>query len=245
MCAAGSFNVNAFGYPALVVKVIAVLLAGIWLMINRVDGLAPDAPLICLKYRLRSVVTALILLGTLLQIGFFRGLKANVITSCCGSLFSRDSETVAGALASLPARPTLIFFYTTAALHLRSGIHLLRTGKGGGTFGIFSTLHLLLSLASIFAWISVYYYELPTHHCPFDLLQAGYHYVGYPLYASLYICAVTGMGSGLLARLAQSPSLIPLKPHLLRRYCGLSLGASLIFTLLATAPLVFSDFSLS
>jgi hypothetical protein len=245
MCAAGSFNVNGFGYPALVAKMVAVLAAGIWLMVNHADGKAPDTPLIRLKYRLLPAVTSLLLLGAFFQIGFFKGLRANVITSCCGTLFSTDSQTVAGLLTALPARPTMVAFYTVAALHLRSGMHLLRTGGGGRSFGVLSAGLFLLSLASIFAWISVYYYQLPTHHCPFDLLQGGYHYVGYPLYASLFVGAITGMGTGVLATVADSPSLAPHRRPLLKRYCRLSLTASLVFTALSTAPLVFSDFTLA
>jgi len=39
---------------------------------------------------------------------------------------------------------------------------------------------------AILSFISVYFYELPTHHCPFCILQKEYGYVGYPLYLTLF-----------------------------------------------------------
>jgi len=38
MCAAGSLYVNGYGYPALVLKMVNVILAGLWLILNTVDN---------------------------------------------------------------------------------------------------------------------------------------------------------------------------------------------------------------
>ena len=45
MCAAGVLNVNAFGYPLLILKIADFLLAGIWLIINHADTRGYDYPL--------------------------------------------------------------------------------------------------------------------------------------------------------------------------------------------------------
>jgi uncharacterized integral membrane protein len=50
MCAAGTLYVNAYGYPALIMKVINFLLAGLWLILNYADNRAYDYPLIRKKY---------------------------------------------------------------------------------------------------------------------------------------------------------------------------------------------------
>jgi hypothetical protein len=42
-----------------------------------------------------------------------------------------------------------------------------------------------VSVAALISFISVYFYELPTHHCPFCILQGEYHYVGYLIYAAV------------------------------------------------------------
>ena len=51
---------------------------------------------------------------------------------------------------------------------------------------------------AILSFISPYFYELPTHHCPFCILQSEYGYIGYLLYGALFGSAVTGMGVGVL-----------------------------------------------
>ena len=44
MCAAGTLNVNAYGYPALILKVVNAVLAGQWLILNHADNRVPDYP---------------------------------------------------------------------------------------------------------------------------------------------------------------------------------------------------------
>ena len=55
MCAAGSLNVNDFGYPTLVLKAVTFVLCGLWLIVNHTDNRAADYPLIRTKYRYRDV----------------------------------------------------------------------------------------------------------------------------------------------------------------------------------------------
>ena len=64
MCAAGALNVNGFGYPALVVKMISVLCCGIWLVVNQSDNRAEDYPLIRFKYKLLFSITGLLIVAT-------------------------------------------------------------------------------------------------------------------------------------------------------------------------------------
>jgi hypothetical protein len=50
MCAAGTLNVNSYGYPTFLLKILDFILAGIWLIINHADNQAHDYPLIKRKY---------------------------------------------------------------------------------------------------------------------------------------------------------------------------------------------------
>ena len=65
-------------------------------------------------------------------------------------------------------------------------------------FSLMSGATLVVSIASILSFVSVYLYELPTHHCPFCILQGEYRYIGYPLYLTLLGGTVSGMGVGML-----------------------------------------------
>ena len=100
MCAAGTFAVNSWGYPALVMKIAVFLGAGAWLVVNHADSLGHDYPLTRYKYALLLVLAPLALASSALMWLYLLNLRADVITSCCGTLFSvgsaAPSETVLG-----------------------------------------------------------------------------------------------------------------------------------------------------
>jgi hypothetical protein len=244
MCAAGTFNVNAYGYPLLVLKVLNFFLCGLWLILNYTDGQGADYPLIRPKYRFLVGITLLLAIDTWLTLNYFGALQANVITSCCGTLFSTDTQSIAGDLASLPSYGTKIFLFLGLALVLRSGIHFVLTGRGCRVFSYLSTGFFVFAIAAIIAVISVYFYELPTHHCPFCLLQAEYHYIGYPLYGALFSAGITGAGVGVIDRFRDVSSLKAVIPRLQKRLCLTSLIGYIIFMAIAVYPMVFSDFKL-
>jgi len=244
MCAAGSLNVNDYGYVTLVFKIFTFMLCGVWIIVNHADNRAHDYPLIRPKYKLLILLTAMIGLETFLQTKYFAGLRADVITSCCGTLFSVETESIAGELAGLPPYGTRIVFYLAVILTLRVGIHVLATGRGAAAFGLLAGGTTVLSLAAVISFISLYYYELPTHHCPFCLLQKDYHYIGYPLYLSLFLAGITGMGTGVIERLKGPESLSRLIPALQKRLCLFSMAGFLTFALIATYPMIFGDFVL-
>ena len=245
MCAAGTLNVNAYGYPLLVVKVLNIFMCGLWLILNTTDGLGADYPLIRPKYRFLMVITGLLVLETVLTLNYFGALEADVITSCCGTLFSTDTQTVAGGLAAMPSYATSVVLFLGVVILLRVGIHLSITGRGARMFGWLSAGMLVAGIAAVIAVISVYYYELPTHHCPFCLLQADYHYIGYPLYLALFAGGIMGSGVGMIDRYRHTPSLRSAIPRLQKRLCLWSMAGYIVFAAIAAYPMVFSDFKLT
>lgn len=244
MCAAGTLNVNAYGYPLLVVKILNFFLCGLWLILNHADSLGTDYPLIRPKYRFMIAITVLLAIETLFTLFYFGLIRADVITSCCGTLFSTDSESVAGDLAALPSYITKVLLFSGMALLVRSGIHFRMTGKGALFFGWLSAGMLIFSLAAVIAFISVYFYQLPTHHCPFDMLQSDYHYIGYPLYAALFVGGITGTGVGLVDRYKGRPSLQQAIARMQKRLCLWSMIGYTIFVVISVYPMIFSDFKL-
>ena len=244
MCAAGALNANDFGYPTLVLKVVDFVLCGIWIIVNHVDNKAVDYPLIRFKYKLLILIACLLTLEAFLQTRYFMALRADIITSCCGALFSVDAESIAGEMAALPHRITRILFFISVMLTIRVGIHVLVKGKGAGLYGILSVWLMMFSMASIVSFISVYYYELPTHHCPFCLLQRDYHAIGYPLYLSLLAGGIFGVSVGVLGRFKGIESLRDTVPVFQKRLCVLSMSCFIIFVMISLYPMVFSDFVL-
>jgi hypothetical protein len=107
-----------------------------------------------------------------------------------------------------------------------------------------SAITLLVSLASILSFISLYFYELPTHHCPFCILQKEYEYVGYPLYITLLGGTISGVGTGLLMPFRGVKSLSTVLPSIQKRLALISAILFLIFTFIVTYRMVFTDFIL-
>ena len=216
MCAAGTLNVNAFGYPVLALKISNFLLAGLWLIVNTADNRAEDYPLIRKKYALLLFIVPLLVLETVLQFLYVRGLNPDIITSCCGSLFSPSSQGVAAELASLPAGPVEAAFTLLLLLAVASGMVFSARGKGGYAVALSAAAAFAAGILALISFIGLYVYELPTHHCPFCVLQPEYHRIGYLLYIGLLGGAVSGLGVGVLMPFRRIPSLSAIVPDLQR-----------------------------
>jgi hypothetical protein len=187
MCAAGTLNVNGFGYPVILLKVFNALLSGLWLVMNYVDNRGWDYPLIRKKYAFLLLVTPLLVAEAILQGAYFVNLKAHVITSCCGSLFGAESQgSFSSSLVALPVKPLGTTLIVILALTFASGLRFCAgRDRAGVIFSLSSLMAFVISVAALVSFISPYIYELPTHHCPFCILQREYSYIGYFLYVSL------------------------------------------------------------
>jgi hypothetical protein len=244
MCAAGSLGANGFGYPVFILKIINCLLAGVWLIINHTDTRGYDYPLIKPKYRLLNILVPLVLLEAVLQFAYFLNLKADVITSCCGSLFSANSHTVAGTIAGLPNGPMMMTFWINLVVMLICGSFFYFKGRGGYLFSFAATLFFTVASASLVSFICLYFYELPTHHCPFCILQKEYGYIGYLLYAVLIGGGISGVGVGALMPFSNHASLSRVIPAFQRRLTAVTLLLYLLFTLIVIGRMLTTSFRL-
>jgi hypothetical protein len=244
MCAAGSLGVNSYGYPVLILKIVNCLLSGVWLIINHVDSRGYDYPLIKTKYGMLNILAPLILLEAVFQFVYFFNLKADVITSCCGSLFSTDKHSIAGEIAGLPNGPMLVAFFGMMAITVVVGVVFYARGKGGGVFSFLSSLTFVVAAASLVSFICLYFYELPSHHCPFCILQKEYSYIGYALYATLLGGAISGLGVGALMPFTSHPSMSRVIPLIQRRLALVTLLLYLLFTLIVSWRMISTSFRL-
>ena len=244
MCAVGALTVNGFGYPALLLKIVTFIFAGLWLILNHVDNLGYDYPLIKCKYLLLLLMAPFILAETVVQGIYFSGLKPDIITSCCGSLFSPASRGIATELACVPPLPMLAIFYISTALTFSAGLWFWHRGSGGYLFSLLSASHLLVAIVAIISVISLYIYRMPSHHCPFCILQEEYHHVGYPLYIAVLTGAVSGVGAGFLMPFRKVASLREALPRMQRRLALAALFSLALSTLLTSCAILFTTFTL-
>ena len=233
MCAAGTLNVNGFGYPALLLKLANFVLAGIWLILNTADIRGYDYPLTRIKYGFLLAMTPLILAETFLQTTFFLKMKPDITTSCCGSLFSSSGTSTAADLASLPVPLMKAALGLSLLLTLAAGLYFLLKDRGGYLFAGLSGLNMVVCLLSILSFVSIYFYELPSHHCPFCILQRSYLFLGYPIYLAVLGGGICGLGVGVLNPFRKTASLAAAIPALQRK---LALGA--VVSLLVFAAIV-------
>jgi len=246
MCATGVLNANPVGWQVLLMKIVSFFICGFWLVINGYDLRSDTMPLVRAKYGTLFVLLPFFALETVLLFRYFTGLSPSIITSCCGTLFSSSENSLAGSLSALPIRPMMFSFYAATFLY---GIFLLLSWKKGGLIlhsvtASLAFLYLLVSLAAVVSFISVYIYEMPTHHCPFDMLQSEYGYVGYPLYISLF-------GSVFCAIFAAVAQLLGLMPELRQqmigepiRWTGRALLLLVFFLVFSGYPLISGAFTL-
>jgi len=246
MCATGSLNANPVGWTVLLLKLLILLLCPLWITVNTLDQRAGDFPVVRGKYFALLLLTPLVAADLGLQIAYFGKLDPEIITSCCGALFSTSKGGVAGELANLPLVPTMWLFYLSAVAFVVTAVLCLRVSATWLrlVLAALSLEFLIVGLASSIGFISLYVYQLPTHHCPFDMLQAKYHFIGYPLYLSLFTAVVFGVLPGLTRPLRRYQSLRPLLRQAERRWLLVCISSTLLVLGFATLPIFLGSMTL-
>ncbi len=246
MCATGSLNANPVGWYVLYTKIIVFFLSSIWIALNYIDQQAEDYPLVRFKYKMVLLITPIIALDAYFQLKYFMGLEPDIITSCCGALFSEGSAGIASSLSSLPVKPMMFLFYIFIFIFLLNAFLSLGFQKSllRYTLAILSVFFFIVSIASITSFISLYFYEIPTHHCPFDILQKGHHFIGYPIYVTLFSGVFFGMITGIFEPLKKIPSLNVLINKTQKRWTVLSILFIVTFAVITSWPIIFSSFTM-
>ncbi|MBP8273088.1 MAG: hypothetical protein KAY59_01580 [Acidobacteria bacterium] len=212
MCAVGTLTVNTYGFPALFAQVAVFFSAAVWLAVNHTDIQAPDYPLVRTKYALLLGLAPLLVAASALQWRYFLGLHADVITSCCSRLFASSARGVSADLAAWPPLPAMIAFYSSIGAATLTAAWVATRRRGGYLLALTSLIAGVVGVAGIVAFVSVYVYEQPFHHCPFCLLKSDYGYIGYALYIPLFGATASGLSAGAIQRFARVPTLRDIVP---------------------------------
>ncbi len=207
MCATGVLNVNEWGWPTLFLKITIFFSGTIWLALNYLDNKGFDYPLVRKKYFLLLLIIPMVLIELYYQTRYFLEMKPDVITSCCGSLFSVDAKGVAAEVSSMSPRQAIIGLYGSGLLLVLSGTWYLLRKKGGLIFALTSIAAFIAAMISIISYVSLYIYEHPHHHCPFCILKSGHDFAGYTLYIPLFIATSMALAAGTLTLWKNIPSL--------------------------------------
>lgn len=193
MCASGVVNSVDFGLYLMVFKIINLYLFGFWLLLNNADMKDESSPFVRMKFLFFVIAFIPLLLEIILEISFFASLNISKIVSCCGTLFSLTSASYLSLLFKVDSSLLVGLFYFFGLMVL-----LGYTLKNIPIFVFANLMYVLFSLISLIVFFSPYVYELPTHHCPFCLLQQEYYEVGYILYVTLFVGTFYGFCGGIL-----------------------------------------------
>lgn len=187
MCGAGVISANDYGMPLLGLKIAILYLCGIWLVLNKKDMSAKNYPFMRKKLLLFISIFVLFILELLLELLYFSNIDTNAPVACCSVIFgvvSVSSDLPFG----LDIGQLLILFYLVFLLIL-----VANSIKNRAVSVLANIFFLYVSYYAIVYFFGTYIYELPTHLCPFCLLQKEYYYVGYLLYALLFLGTFFGV----------------------------------------------------
>jgi hypothetical protein len=244
MCATGVLNASGWGFLALGMKILVLFVAVAWLVLNRADNQGEDYPLIRWKYALLLLLGPLLVAESLVLGAHLSGLRPDVITSCCGTLFSADDGSIRNELSALGPLPALLGFYGLGIALLAAGALQLFAGRGARAYAGLGMAAWVGGILATVSFISLYVYEHPNHQCPFCLLKPEYGYFGYFLYLPLFGGAALALGAGILDQAARAPSIARSASRDARRFTGASLLCFLVFYAVATWPVLHSPLRL-
>lgn len=207
MCATGVLNVNPWGWPALFFKMALCLFSVAWLSLNYLDNRGYDYPLIRYKYALLLLLVPLALTESVIQWFHFSEMDPNLITSCCGTLFSADAKGVAAEISAIAPVNSMILLILSGVMVVISGIWVARIGGNGWLLSLTGLFAFCIALIAVVSFISLYIYEHPHHHCPFCILKQGHDYIGYFLYIPLFLASAFSVSAGAVSPWLNIPSL--------------------------------------
>lgn len=193
MCAAGVVNATVYGNYLLILKIINLYIFGYWLVLNNEDMKSEKQIYLKLKFKVYIFAYFLLILEIGLETIMFLSINPTSLVDCCGSIFSTTDGSYMARLLSTSPSILLSLFYAVYAFIIFAYIV-----KNKYLFSLMNLLFVIIALISLISFFGTYIYELPTHHCPFCMLQKDYNYIGYFLYIFLFSGTFFGIIIGVI-----------------------------------------------
>lgn len=188
MCAAGVIGANDYGQPLLNLKIIILLLMGIWLILNDKDIKAKEYPYFKSKMWIFIGIFILIVVEFILDILYYTNISTEALVLCCSTIYGAVEGT--GLPFNLDVPKLLILFYLLYIL-----VMVVNFQKQALLSMLANGFFMVIAYYSVVYFFGTYVYELPTHQCPFCMLQSDYYYIGYVIWANLFLGVFFGIAS--------------------------------------------------
>ncbi len=191
MCAVGVIGSVDIGEYLVLLKVIDLYLFSFWLLLHHEDSKRANQPFMKLKALFFVAIFFLIAIEAFLEYHFFSQLRSDILVSCCNVVFDPAlHESFAQKLLHLSHQSIIAITATLFGL-----LVLFFLLKQTALYAIASLLFAIFNVFGLISYFGTYIYELPTHHCPFCMLQGDYYYIGYIIYTLLFLGSFWGMAA--------------------------------------------------
>lgn len=192
MCGAGVISANEYGEVLLSLKVMILFLTGTWLILNNEDIKAKAYPYFRAKFWLFIVIFLLVVTESILDVLYLINIETDAPVSCCSTIYGAASSGLPLPF-DLDVPRLLILFYLLYALIL-----VVNYFRYTYINLVANALFLYIAYFAVVYFFGTYVYELPTHQCPFCMLQSEYYYVGYFIWGTLFLGTFFAMAGALL-----------------------------------------------
>ena len=181
MCAAGVIKANSYGEPTLILKIIIIMLILLWVRLNKEDEMAKNHPYFMQKLYFFIFIFMLISIEIILEVLYLTNISTLSPVLCCSTIYKtlQDQNPIPFGLS---ISVVLFLFYSLYGLIL-----LIAHAKKRVMLFVLSLIYVYVAYYGVVYFFSSYIYELPTHKCPFCMLQSDYYYIGYFIFSSLFI----------------------------------------------------------
>ena len=181
MCGAGVLNSSEYGETALFLKIIIIMLGLLWMVLNKQDQKVVGSPYFRHKLWFFLFIYLMFLIELFSEVNFFTSLSTLEPVTCCSSIYSQNIGSK-NFLLELSFFQLLGVFYSVYI-----GVIVSALLKNRILLFISSVVFVYIAYYAVVYNFGIYIYELPTHKCPFCMLQSDYYYIGYFIFSSLFI----------------------------------------------------------
>jgi hypothetical protein len=191
MCGVGVIESNGYGYGVLALKIVIAMLMMMWIPLHNQDQKWKNHPFFKHKLYLFGVIFILICFELLLEILFFTNISTQTPVLCCSSIYkaSKSSNLLPFGLSTTQIAILFYLLYISVVsfCYFKKRVLLF----------VSSLFYTYISYYTIVYFFSSYIYELPTHKCPFCMLQRDYYYIGYFIFGCLFIATFYALSSSI------------------------------------------------
>jgi hypothetical protein len=191
MCGAGVISANEYGSYLLILKLIILFFLTLWFYLNAYDMRTKNHQWFKKKSWLFSFIFLLIVIELVLDLKYFSNIDTHLPVSCCSALFGQlEGANPLPFGLTIPLLLVLFYLlYVLVLLTLKTNQTLL--------YILANILFVYIAYYAVVYFFGTYIYQLPTHKCPFCMLQAEYMYVGYLLWISLFVGTYIGLSDAI------------------------------------------------